>query len=106
MDLYDREYVSAVINYFWGEGLTSPHTVNETAALVAYEALEQANICSDPMDLLPRPRYSVVNAKYVLKELRKIGKRVLSGDTAIYQSCKAAISAKHKTEISMALMGI
>lgn len=57
MDIYDREYLAAVINYFWGQGTATPQSVNEAAALIAYEALSEANVCSESMDLVPRPTY-------------------------------------------------
>lgn len=105
MDIYDREYIAAVINYFWGPNLTTAHTVSESAAVVAYEALEQANVCSDSMDLVPRPT-GVPSPTYAIKELAKIGKRILSGDSSIYNVCKVTVGAKYKSKIHMALMGI
>jgi hypothetical protein len=106
MDTYDRQYVSAVINYFWEEGTTTPEAVNEKAAVIAFEALDQANVCSDAMDLVPRPTYGAVDIKYVLKQLAKIGKRVIQGDTAIYNVCKVTVALHYKTKIKMALLGI
>lgn len=106
MDLNDKKYVATVINFFWGRGTTTPAGVNEEAALVAYEALEQANVCSDSMDLVPRPTYAKAGIKYVLKQLAGIGKRIQSGDTAIYNSCKGAVALRYKTKIMMALAGV
>lgn len=106
MDVYDREYLAAVINYFWGQGTASPQSVNELAALVAYEALEQANVCSDSMDFVPRPTYGAANVKWVVKQVAKIGKRVMSGDTAIYNACRGAVGVRYKSKINEALMGI
>lgn len=81
-------------------------SVNESAALVAYEALSEANICSDSMDLVPRPAYGALDIKYALKQLANIGKRIASGDTSFYNSCKGAVGVKYKTKIMMALMGV
>jgi len=105
MDIYEREYVAAVINYFWGPKLTTPHSVNESAAIVAYEALEQANICSDSMDLVPRPT-GIPSPTYAIKQLAKIGKRIISGDSSIYHVCKVTVGARYKQKITMALMGV
>lgn len=105
MDVYEREYVAAVINYFWGPDITSPHTVNERAATIAYKILDEAKICSDSMDLVPRPM-SVPGSKYAIKQLVKIGKRILSGDESIYKACKYKVGVNFKSEIKMALWGI
>lgn len=106
MDTYDRQYVAAVINFFWGQGTTTPQGVNDEAALVAYEALEQANVCSDSMDLVPRPKYGMLDIKYVLKQIANVGKRIMQGDTIIYNACKGAVGVRYKSKIMMALMGI
>jgi len=76
MDVHEREYVSAVINYFWGPNLTTAQGVNEAAAKIAYEALEKANICSDSMDLVPRPTL-IASPGYAVKQLANIGKRII-----------------------------
>ncbi|MFN2362008.1 MAG: hypothetical protein ABR522_13145 [Marinobacter sp.] len=55
-----REHISAVINFFWGEGTTAPESVNDGMAAVAYEALEEAQHCSPfPM---PGPVQKVISA--------------------------------------------
>lgn len=104
MDVHEREYVSAVINYFWGPNLTTAQGVNEAAAKIAYEALEKANICSDSMDLVPRPTL-IASPGYAVKQLANIGKRIISGDTAVYNVCKNAIGAGYKSAIRIALAG-
>lgn len=106
MDIYDREYISSLINYFWGEGTASSHTVNERAAQVAYKALEEAQSCSASMDLVPRPSGVKPGISYVVKQLAKIGKRISSGDTSIYYVCKVQVVATYKIEIVMALKGV
>ena len=105
MDVHDRDYIAAVINYFWGPNLTTPQSINESAAVVAYGALEQTNICSDSMDLVPRPM-GVPSSTYAIKQLAKIGKRILSGVTSIYNTCKVKVGVNFKSEIVMALRGI
>jgi len=104
MNIYERDHVTAVINYFWGPNLTTPQAVNKSAALIAYEALEKANLCSSAMDLVPRPM-GVPSTSYAIKELAKIGKRIMSGDTSIYHVCKGAIGLSYKSSIQIALMG-
>lgn len=106
MDVNDKKYVAVVINYFWGRDTTTPAGVNEAAALVAYDALVQANVCSDAMDLVPRPTYAKSGIKYVLTQLAGIGKRIQSGDTAIYNTCKGAVGLRYKSKIVMALSGV
>lgn len=106
MDTIEKEYVAKVINYFWGQGTTTTHQVNDEAATVAYEALNEAKVCSSSMNMVPRPKYGVIDIKYVVKELVKIGKRIAENDTAIYESCKGAVGVKYKSKILMALMGI
>ncbi|TBW58108.1 hypothetical protein EZI54_04430 [Marinobacter halodurans] len=106
MDIYDREYISSLINYFWGEGTASPHSVNNRVAQVAYKALEEAQSCSASMDLVPRPSGVRPGISYIVKQLAKIGKRISSGDTSIYYVCKVQIIATYKAKIVMALKGI
>lgn len=61
----DREYVAAVINFFW-QGLAQPHSVNENAAKVMYEALTEAQGCTASIDLVPRPTYTP-SINYIIK---------------------------------------
>lgn len=106
MDYSEREYISKVINYFWGNNTSTPNNINDKATIVTYKALEQANICSKSMDLVPRPKYGVIDIKYAIKQLVNIGKRIAQGDTAIYNTCRSMVSARYKFEIKMALQGI
>ena len=39
-------------------------------------------------------------------QIAKIGKRVMSGDTAIYNACRGAVGVRYKSKINEALMGI
>ncbi|WP_198263141.1 hypothetical protein [sulfur-oxidizing endosymbiont of Gigantopelta aegis] len=105
MDIYERDYIAAVINYFWGPNITTSQGVNKSAAVVAYKALEKANICSRSMDLVPRPM-GLPSSTYAIKQLAKIGKRIMSGNSLIYHVCKVRVSANDKTDILMALRGI
>lgn len=105
MDIYEREYIAAVINYFWGPNITTAQSVTESAAVVAYEALEQANVCSGSMDLVPRPM-ELPSSTYAIKQLAEIGQRIISGDPSIYHVCKVMVSANYKNAIFMALRGI
>lgn len=106
MDIYEREHVSVVVNFFWGKGTATPQSINENVALVAYEALEEARICSDSMDFVPRPTYGAASIKWIIKQLSKIGKRIISGDTKIYHTCKGQVAARYRSKILMALMGV
>lgn len=106
MDSIEREYVAKVINFFWGQGTTTTQQVNSDAAIIVLEALRQARVCSSSMDLVPRPKYGMIDIKHVVKELVKIGKRIAQGDTEIYNSCKGAVGVRYKSKIMMALMGI
>lgn len=99
----DREYVAAVINFFW-QGLTQPHSVNEHAAKVMYEALTEAQSCTESMDLVPRPTYTP-SINYIIKEIVKIGQRIMSGDTSLYNMCRDQVSANYKTHIRAAFWG-
>lgn len=106
MDYYDREYISAAINYFWGDGTASPQTVNERAAEVVYKAISEAQACSASMDLVPRPSGVKPGMSYIAKQIANIGKNIVAGNTSIYHVCKVRISVSYKTEITMALQGI
>lgn len=101
MDICEREYVAAVINYFWGPNLTNAHSVNESAASIAFEALEPAGACSGSMALVPRPTL-MASPSYAVKQLAEIGKRITSGDTSIYNICKSAVGIRYKSPIQIA----
>lgn len=106
MNSNDREHVSVVINYFWGEGTTQAHSVNENAAAIVYEALEEAQVCSASMDLVPRPTYSLPGISYIVKQVAKIGIRIASGDTKIYEMCRKQVANRFRIKIDMALQGL
>ena len=106
MDTNEKVYVAAVINFFWGQGTATPESVTEQAAIVAYNALNEANICSGRMDYVPRLSYSPLSISYIVEQLVKIGIRILSKDTGIYEVCRVGVSAKYNFEISLALQGM
>jgi hypothetical protein len=106
MDTQDKKYVADVINYFWGPNLVTSAQINQHIATVTYEALTQANTCSNAMDLVPRPTYSKPNITYIIKQLSGIGKRIVSGDSDIYNVCKITVSASYRNKIRLALMGL
>ncbi|TBW52566.1 hypothetical protein EZI54_16120 [Marinobacter halodurans] len=104
MNSQDREYVAAVINYFW-RGLAQPHTVNEKAAKVMYEALAEAQSCTASIDLVPRPTYTP-GISWIVKEVAKIGKRIMSGDASVYNMCRDRVAANYRSFIEAALLGL
>ncbi|RBW48600.1 hypothetical protein [Marinobacter sp. F3R11] len=106
MDSDQREHISAVINYFWGEGTTSPESVNEGMASIAYEALEEAQNCSATMDLVPRHISGRPNGKYIIKQVSKIGKRIASGDTQLYEACRQRVAINFRNQMEMAKQGL
>lgn len=106
MESDQREHISAVINYFWGDGTTSPESVNQGMATIAYEALEEAQSCSAAMDLVPRPVSGRPGGKYIIKQVAKIGKRIASGDTQIYETCRNRVAINFRTQMEMAKQGL
>lgn len=106
MESDQREHISTVINFFWGEGTTSPESVNENMATVAYEALEEAQRCSASMDLVPRPISGRPGGKYIIKQVAKIGKRIASGDTEIYEICRQRVEVNFRNQMEMATQGL
>lgn len=102
----DREYIAKAINYFWGDGTAAPHTVNQKAASVLYEALQEAQSCSAAMDLVPRPASSKPGLSYVIKQVAKIGKRVAARDTQLYEACRVQVARNYRSAIKLALMGL
>ena len=106
MESDQREHVSTVINYFWGEGTTSPDSVNEGMAAIAYEALDEAQSCSAAMDLLPRPVSGRPGGKYIIKQVAKIGKRIASGDTQIYETCRQRVAVNFRNKMELAKQGL
>ncbi|RUA15600.1 MAG: hypothetical protein DSY83_07340 [Flavobacteriia bacterium] len=99
----DREYVAAVINFFW-QGLAQSHSVNENSAKVMYEALTEAQSTAS-IDLVPRPTCTP-SINYIIKEIVKIGQRITSGDTSLYNMCRDQVAANYKTHIRAALWGL
>ena len=106
MESDQRENISAVINYFWGEGTTSPESVNQGMAAIAYEALEEAQSCSAAMDFVPRPFSGHPGGKYVIKQVAKIGKRIASGDTQIYETCRQRTAVNFRNKMELAKQGL
>ncbi|PVY76440.1 hypothetical protein C8D92_105193 [Tamilnaduibacter salinus] len=105
MNHEQREYIAAAINFFW-PGMTQPHTVNESAARVLYEALSEAQACTASVDLVPSPTLSPPGITYIIKTLATIGRKMLSGDAGIYSMCRDQVAASYKTRMALALRGI
>jgi len=57
------------------------------------------------MDFVPRPTYGATTIKWVIKQLAKIGKRIMAGDTMIYDTCKELVASRYRSRIKLALMG-
>lgn len=106
MESDQREHISTVINYFLGEGTTSPESVNQGMAAIAYEALEEAQSCSAAMDFVPRPISGRPGGKYVIKQVAKIGKRIASGDTQIYETCRQRVAVNFRNKMELAKQGL
>ncbi len=106
MESEQREHISTVINYFWGEGTTSPESVNQGMAAVAYEALQEAQSCSAAMDFVPRPASGRPGMGYLVKQVAKIGKRIASGDTQVYESCRQRVAINYRIQMEMAKQGL
>jgi hypothetical protein len=106
MNSDQREHISAVINFFWGEGTTSPESVNQGMTIIAYEALEAAQSCSAAMDLVPRPVSGRPGSTYIIKQVAKIGKRIVSGDTQIYETCRQRVAINFRNQMEMAKQGL
>lgn len=106
MESDQRQYLSEVINYFWGEGTTSPESVNQGMAAIAYEALEEAQSCSAAMVFVPRPVSGRPGAKYILKQVAKVGKQIASGDTQMYETCRQRVAVNFRIQMEMAKQGL
>lgn len=104
MDDADREYVAAAINYFWTD-IATPHNVNERAARVVYDALSELQSCTNSMHLVPRPTLNP-GINYVVKQIAKIGQRVMSGNTSAYSICRDRVAVNYRTHIRLALRGL
>lgn len=104
MTTQEKEYIAAVINHFW-RGLAQPHEVNERSAKVMYQALTEAQSCTSSVDLVPRPTY-MPSISYITKEMAKIGRRIISGNTSVYTVCRNQVAANYKTHIRLALRGL
>jgi len=57
------------------------------------------------MDMVPRPTYTP-GISYIVKEVAKIGQRIISGDTSIYNIFRDQVAANYKTYMRTALMGL
>lgn len=102
----EKAFIANAINYFWGPGTAQPHAVNDQAARVVYEALDETQSCSASMDLVPRPAASKPGLFYIIKQIAKVGKRLAEGDTAPYEACRVQVARNYKSEIQFALMGL
>lgn len=106
MTLSEKEKIAFLINFFWGEGTASPHTVNDQAAKIAYKALSEAQSCSAAMDFVPRPAGSKPGIVYIITQLATLADRLSSKEKSIYYVCKIKVKSNFKTEITMALRGL
>ena len=106
MESEQREHISTVINYFWGEGTTSPESVNQGMAAVAYEALQEAQSCYSALDFVTRQAYRRPGMGYLGKQMAKVGKRIASGDTQVYESCRQRVAINYRTQMEMAKQGL
>lgn len=106
MDSSDREHIAVVVNYFWGPGKARADMINEDVAAVTYDALEESQACSASIDLVPRPTYGLPGISYIVKQVAKIGARIASGDTQIYEMCRGRVAVNFKLKIERALMGL
>ncbi|MGI0118798.1 hypothetical protein [Zooshikella sp. RANM57] len=103
MNSSDQEYIAVLINYFWGEGAATPSAINGNVINTVYEVLLEAQSCSSSMDLVPRPSGSVAGIGYSVSQLVNIGKRIASGDTRLYITCKNVAAARYKTKVILVL---
>lgn len=106
MDLYDREYAAEVINFFWPQLNAKPNSINEEMVRVAFTALSKSKECSKSMDLVPRPTLKRPDIGWVIKQLKKIGKRIRNGQTGIYIVCREAVSYGYIRQMQMAAQGL
>lgn len=102
----EREFIATAINFFWGKNTASPHEVNEQAAKVVYEALEETQSCSASMDLVPRPSSGKPGLAYIIKQIAKVGKSLSEGDTSPYEACRLQVARNYRSELQLALMGL
>lgn len=105
MSPQDREHITAVINFFWGD-IARPEQVTSHIVLLTYEALSRAGSCTAVMHLVPRAPGIKPGTTYVLKQLRGVAKRIAEDDERIYQLCRQRIQINYMSEMRMALMGL
>ena len=43
---------------------------------------------------------------YLVKQVAKIGKRIASGDTQVYESCRQRVAINYRTQMEMAKQGL
>ena len=72
-----------------------------------YKMLQESRKCSDLMDLVPRPMgVGSAPVKYVKKSVRSILLRKLKNSKNHYKVCVSVSSAKAKSKITMAALGL
>lgn len=99
----DQQNLRIIVETFFGKSNTAHWDMNEELLVIVTQMLQADKSCSKAMDFVPRPG-AYLNPKDVLKEVGKIAKRIMSGDTT-YEICNKTAAIKWRTAAEIAAQG-
>lgn len=108
MNIEDANDFKRVVSFFWGERNAELVPLNEQSVSAVVEVLEAAGICSEMMDLIPRPHNSLARPafSYAIKQIKRIAKELTFSGSGAYISCKNTVALKYRTRISEIVNGL
>src|SRR5690606_25916842 len=108
MNIEDSNDFQRVVAFFWGEHNAQIIPKNEHSVTAVIEVLDATGACSDMMDMVPRPHTSLAKPaySYALKQIKRIAKDLISGNSSTYISCKNTVALAYRTRIAEIVNGI
>jgi hypothetical protein len=102
----DRDYTISIINYFWPSVKVTSGDVTQQLVIFSAEVLTSGHKCSRSMDLVPRTPGLKPGIKWALKQVRKVGKRLLQNSEKVYMVCQKGVAIKRTQELHLILNGL
>lgn len=108
MNIEDANDFKRVVSFFWGESNAELVPLNEQSVSAVMEALEAAGVCSEAMDLVPRPHNSITKPAFshAIKQIKRIAKELTFGSSGTYMNCRNMVALKYRTRISEIVNGL
>jgi hypothetical protein len=106
MNSDDREDIAHLVNFSFPNQKIASRQVNPQVALFIFDILQRAKECSSNMNYVPRPTYHSEGFRLMVKELKRIAKRIVQNQGKTYLNCRDTLSLYHLTGLKEALIGL